>query len=138
ENQIDVPHYLFHSADELSLCIPAGKVLDDEMEAWLDLLAGFIASKTGNRSLTPEHRLVLAYLLKSERLNRLGRYTLALTPSNNHFGAIDTLKNWGLIALHPVSDRFKEVYVVCREFATEDVVGELRAVFNQDFDRLDA
>lgn len=137
-NQIDAPHYVFHSADELSLCIPAGKVLDEEMEAWFDLLAGFIASKTGNRALTTEHRMVLAYLLKSERLNRLGRYTLALTPSNNHFGAIDSLKNWGLIALHPASDRFREVYVVCRELAIEDLIEELRAVLGREFDDLDA
>ena len=136
-NQIDVPHYLFHSADELSLCIPAGRVLDEEMDGWLDLLAGFIAGKTGNRPLTNEQRMVLAYLLKSERLNRLGRYTLALTPSNNHFGAINELRNWGLIDLHPVSDRFKEVYVVCREVATEDGVPELRTLFGHDFDNLD-
>jgi hypothetical protein len=63
--------------------------------------------------------------------------TLALTPSNNHFGAINELRNWGLIDLHPVSDRFKEVYVVCREVATEDGVPELRTLFGRDFDNLD-
>ena len=137
-NQIDVPHYLFYSADELSLCIPSGKVLDEEMEAWLDLFDGFIAKKIGNRTLTGEHRLVLAYLLKSERLDRLGRYTLALTPSNNHFGAINEIKTLSLITMHPASDRFKEVYVVCRELATEDAIEELRSVLAHDFDNLDS
>lgn len=137
-NLIDVPYYLFHSADELSLCIPAGRVLDDAMEAWFDLMDGLIAKKSEKRPLTNEQRMVLAYLLKSERLNRLGRYTLAVTPSNNHFGAIDALKASGLIQLHPVSDRFKEVYIVCRELATDDVLTEVRAIAGDDLDRFDA
>ena len=136
-NQIDLPFYLFHPAEELSLCIPSGRLLDEAMESWLDLMDGFIASKTGDRQLTTEHRLVLAYLLKSERANRLGRYTLALTPSNNHFGAISDLKAWGLATLHASSDRFREVYVTCRELADDDRHTTLRDLFGDDFDRLD-
>lgn len=135
-NQIDVPHYLFHSADELSLIIPAGKVLDEAVDGWFDLLDGLIAQQCSNTPLTSEHRMVLAYLLKSERLNRNGYYTLSLTPGNNHFGTISQLRDWGLIGLHPSSDRFKEVYVVCRELATEDATGELRQVFGGVFDEL--
>ena len=135
-NQTDVPYYLFHSADELSLCIPSGKVLDESSGAWFDLMDGLIARKTGDRPLTDEQRTVLAYILKSEHANRLGRYTLALTPSNNHFGAISRLKSMGLIELHPASGRFHEVYVVCRELATEDCQDELRTLFGEDFDRL--
>ena len=137
-NQIDVPHYLFHSPDDLSLCIPAGRVLDEAMEAWLELMDGLIAQRTGNRSLNDEHRIVLAYILKSERLNHLGRYTLALTPSNNHFNAIDALKSWGLIEMHPLSTRFYEVYVACRELANGDYTPELRNLFGGGFDTLDA
>ena len=81
--------------------------------------------------------MVLAYLLKSERSNRRGLYTLALTPSNNHFGAITDLQSWGLIELHPASDQFREVYVVCRELAQDDYHGELRALFGAGFDSLD-
>lgn len=135
-NQVDVPHYLFHSADELSLIIPAGKVLDDAMEGWFDMFDGFFTQKCNGTPLTNEHRMVLAYLLKSERLNRNGYYTLSLTPGNNHFAAISQLRDWGLISLHPSSDRFKEVYVVCRELATEDATSELRAVFGAAFDDL--
>ena len=47
-NQIELPYYLFHSAEELSLVISSGRVLDDSMEAWLGLLEGFIASKLVN------------------------------------------------------------------------------------------
>lgn len=136
-NQVDVPYYLFHSADELSLCIPSGKVLDDGLASWLDLMDDLVATKTNQRPLRDEHRLVLAYLLKSERLNRLGRYTLALTPDNNHFSALGDLKTWGLIELHPLHDRFREVYVVCRELATDDVTDELRPLFGADFERQD-
>lgn len=136
-NQIDVPHYLFHSADELSLCIPSGRVLDESIESWFDLMDGFIARKSGEQPLTGEQRTVLAYVLKCEQANRLGRYTLALTPGNNHFGAIDQLKTWGLIQLHPASDRFREVYVACRELASDDAHAELRPLFGNDFDQLD-
>ena len=136
-NQIDLPYYLFHSADELSLCVPAGKLLDEGTEAWLELTDGLIAQKSDNRPLTDEQRLVLAYILKSEHSNRLGRYTLALTPSNNHFSAIGALKSWGLIELHSASDRFREVYVPCRELATEDNQTELRTLLGEEFDRLD-
>jgi hypothetical protein len=137
-NRIDVPHYLFHSPVELSLCIPAGQVLDEAMEAWLELMDGLIVQRTGNRSLNDEQRIVLAYLLKSEQLNRLGRYTLALTPGNNHFSAIDALRSWNLIQLHPSSDRFREVYLVCRELANGDYMRELRDLLGGDFDNLDA
>ena len=136
-NQIDLPYYLFHSADELSLCIPSGQLLDEGVRAWLDLTDGLIAQKTANRQLTDEQQIVLAYLLKSEQANRIGRYTIALTPSNNHFGAIAALKTTGLITLHQASDRFREVYLVCRELASEDYHRELRRLFGADFDHLD-
>lgn len=136
-NQIGLPNYLFHSADELSLCIPTGKVLDEEMEAWLDLFGGLIARRTNDRPLDQEQRVVLGYLLKSERLNRAGLYTLALTPDKNHFQTIASLKNWGLIDLHPASDRFREVYVVCRELATDDYLSEIKQLFGEELTTLD-
>jgi predicted HTH transcriptional regulator len=136
-NQIDLPYYIFHSVDELSLHIPAGKLLDEATEAWLDLMDGCISRKTGNQPLTDEQRTVLAYILKSERANRLGYYTLALTPGNNHFGAINQLMSSGLIELHSRSDRFREVYVICRELATDDAQAELRVLFGPQFDGLD-
>jgi ATP-dependent DNA helicase RecG len=125
-NVIDVPYFTFHSAEELSLTIPAGKVLDEDTALWFELLDGFIQRKTGNRPLTEEQQTVLAYLLKSERENRTGHYTLALTPGNNHFRAIDVLKTSGLIELHPASETYKEVFVVCRELITDDHWAELR------------
>lgn len=136
-NAIDVPYFLFHDTDDLSLCIRAGRVLDEEVEAWFDLMDGLIEQKSGNRRLTEEQRVVLAYILKSEKLNEQGLYTLALTPGNNHFGALHSLKSSGLIQLHPLSDRFREAYIPCRELAREDFTPELRQLFGGDFDALD-
>jgi predicted HTH transcriptional regulator len=136
DNEIDLPFYLFHSAEELSLCIPSGKLLDEATESWLELMNGLIARKAGH-TLSHEERMVLAYLIKSERANRIGRYTLALTPSNNHFGAIASLSQSGLIALHEASDRFKEVYIVCRELMSDNAESELGSLFGKDFLHLD-
>lgn len=136
-NQIDLPYYLFHSAEELSLIIPAGRVLDESTVAWFDLLSGFIDRKTQGRKLTAEEYTVLAYLLKSERANGLGRYSLALTPANNHFATLAALRDAGLIELHPASSRFQEVYIVCRELLRQDFGDELRPILGPDYARLD-
>ena len=73
-----MPRYLFHSADELSLCIPTGRVLDEEVEAWLDLLGGFIARKTSDRPLTDDHLNEVRQLFGSDfdRLDSIARETL--------------------------------------------------------------
>lgn len=137
-NEIDVPFFTFHSADELSLTIPAGKVLDEATDLWFDLHDGMILRKTHNRPLSGEQRIVLAYLLKSERENRSGRYTLALTPGNNHFRAIDALKTSGLIELHHASEPFREAYVVCRELVKDDDWAELHALMGDGFTELES
>ncbi len=137
-NETGVPHYLFHSPEELSLCIMAGRTLDEESRLWLQLMDGFILHRTGERLLTKEHQTVLAYLMKSEQDNRRGLYTLALTPGNNHFAVTEDLRTWGLIELHPGSDRFREVFVVCRDLMTRDLTPELRKLFGADFDTLNA
>lgn len=136
-NEIDVPHYLFHSSEELSLCIPAGSTLDEDTKLWLNLMGGFIGERTGNRTLSEEHATVLAYLMKSERANRRGLYTLALTPGNNHFAVIEELRSWGLIELHSGSNQFREVYVVCRDLMTTNMQPVLRELFGADFETLD-
>lgn len=136
-NEIDVPYYVFHSADELSLCIPTGSVLDEGVQAWFELFDGFIDQRRGGRPLTHEHLVVLAYLLKSERLNRQGRHTLALTKSNNHFEVLDDLTRAGLVELHDRSERFKEAHVVCRELAEDGCFDELRSAFGTAVEQLD-
>lgn len=136
-NEIDLPYYLFHSAEELSLVIPSGRVLDESVGAWLDLFDGFIASRTGGAALNDEQRVVLAYVLKSEQANRLGRYTIALTSDNNHFQVLADLERWKLIAAHPESDRYHRIYVAAPELVETDVSAELRELFGASFNELD-
>jgi len=135
-DEIDIPYYLFHSSDELSLFIPAGRVLDEATRAWFELADGLIDIKSAGQKLTSEHFVVLAYLLKSERQNRQGRYTLSLTPSNNHFKLLGDLERQGLVVLHPSSEQTREVYVVCRELADDNCFGELKELFGKDFEHL--
>lgn len=136
-NEIDLPYYLFHSAEELSLVIPTGRVLDDSMEAWLTLFDGFIARKTGGANLTPEQKVVLAYVIKSEQSNRLGRYTIALTPDNNHFQVIAELERVGLLQIHPDSERFHRVYLAASELVDTDVATELRGLLGSTYEQAD-
>ena len=136
-NEIDLPYYVFHSAEELSLVIPSGRLLDEPTKAWIELYDGFIAARTGGAPLSEEQRTVLAYVLKSERLNRLGRHTIALTADNNHYGVLADLERWQLIAAHPGSDRFHRVYVAAPELVETDQSQELRGLFGKAFDDLD-
>ena len=81
--------------------------------------------------------VVLAYVLKSEQANRLGRYTIALTSDNNHFQVLSDLERWKLIAAHPGSDRYHRIYVGAAELVESDVGAELRSIFGASFDDLD-
>ena len=53
--------------------------------------------------LTDEQKLVLAYLIKSEWANEQLRYTILLTPDNNHYAVLGGLEKAGLIAKHAIS-----------------------------------
>lgn len=133
-NEIDVPYYQFHSADELSLIIPSGKVLDDAMREWLGLFDRFLAEKSGGAAWTEEQRTVLAYIIKSEKANRLGRFTIALTPDNNHFGAIAAMEAWDVVKPHPNSERFHRVYVATAELVDDNPSMQLRELLGAAFD----
>lgn len=136
-NEIELPYYLFHSAEELSLVIPAGRILDDSMDAWLGLFDGFIAQKTSGANLTTEQKVVLAYVIKSEQANRFGRYTIALTPDNNHFQVIADLERVGLLQTHPDSERFHRVYLAASELVEPDVASELRGLLKSAYEQAD-
>ena len=137
-NAIDVPYYLFNSPEELSLVIPAGKVLDEGMEEWLGLFDKFISEHTAGNSLNDEQRTVLAYVIKSERENRIGRYTIALTPDNNHFKALERLEAWGLVSKHPESDPIHRVFVASEELLRDDVSSNLKDMFGDRYTALDS
>ena len=55
--------------------------------------------KLGNE-LTSEHKKVLAYFYKSQKLNERRKYTILLSQNNNHFEAIQSLKKAKLIEVN--------------------------------------
>jgi predicted HTH transcriptional regulator len=85
DNQIGVPYYIFHSENDISLFIPKGKCLDDKMEHWLKSFSGYLQKKSGGAGLSEHEQVVLCYFYQSELLNRSERYTILLTPDNNHY-----------------------------------------------------
>lgn len=136
-NAIEVPYYIMHSKEELSLVIESGKVLDESMEEWLALFDRLISEKTQGAALSIEQKIVLSYIIKSERANRLERYTIALTNDNNHFGAIAELERWGLIKKHPECDELHRVFIATEELVEEDVSPDLKTLFGSTYTGLD-
>lgn len=136
DNQIGVPYYIFHSDDDISLFIPKGKCLDDKMVDWLESFSGYLQKKTGGTKLSEQEQVVLCYIYQSELLNRLERYTILLTPDNNHFEVIDRLENKGIIFRHPDSPTIHPVYSVDRVLTYVDFTQPLRERFGADYDDL--
>src|SRR6218665_75722 len=99
-NEIDLPYYNFHSNDELSLVIPSGKLIDKQIESLFSTYSRYFKEKL-KRPITEEQKRVLTYLYKSERQNKLFRYTILLPKDNNHLDAIRSLLKAGLIYPHP-------------------------------------
>ena len=120
ENQIDVPYYDLSVPDTISLVIASGKLLDDETQRWINSFYGYLSERLDGK-MTQEHELVLAYLLKSERLNQKRLYTILLSPSNNHFDVLSDLKQSGLVIEHPAaSSEQTPVYVLDKELTLVD------------------
>ena len=136
ENEVDLPYYILYAEQDVGLFIPKGKVLDDEAEWWLKSFSGYIFRKTNGRELTEEQKTALAYFYKSERLNKSERYSIALTPDNNHFTVISELESWGLIYNHPQSPEFYPTYIIDRTLTKFDFINELRTIFGGAYDNL--
>lgn len=136
ENKVDIPFYILYAEQDVGLFIPQGKVLDEEAESWIKSFAGFILRKTNGRDLKEEQKTALAYFYKSERLNKNEKYTIALTPDNNHFSVITGLEEYGLIEKHSKSPELYPTYVVNRILTKFDFTDELRNFFGGSFDNL--
>ena len=120
ENQIDVPYYDLSVPDTISLVIPSGKLMDDETQRWMNSFYGYLSERLDGK-ITQEHELVLAYLLKSERLNKKRLYTILLSPSNNHFDVLSDLKQSGLVIEHPsASSEQTPIYVLDKDLTIVD------------------
>lgn len=136
DNEIDVPYYFFKSENDISLVVPKGKVYDEETKLWLDGFSGYIYEKLNRRELNEEEKIILAFIYKSERLNRLERYTILLTKDNNHFSAIADLLDKGLIYKHPESPQIHPIYLVDRTLVKTEFSQELFEIFGSHYDLL--
>jgi predicted HTH transcriptional regulator len=110
ENRIDLPYYALHDG-WVTLRIPSGKLVDDAINAWLNGFGNYIETKL-KKSITTEHKAILAYFYKSQLLNKNRYYTILLSESNNHFSAVEDLSSTGLLLEHPVSTEEKPIYVL--------------------------
>jgi predicted HTH transcriptional regulator len=137
ENQIDVPYYDLSVPDTISLVIPSGKLIDDETQRWMNSSYGYISERLDGK-ITQEHEFVLAYLLKSERLNQKRHYTILLSPSNNHFDVLSDLKQSGLIIEHPTdSSEQIPIYVLNQELTIVDFLKQIEVQTGKSLAGLD-
>jgi ATP-dependent DNA helicase RecG len=136
DNKIGLPYYKFHTENEMTLVIPKGKLLDSEMETLFKNYEGFIQKLTKYGDFSENHKLVLAYLLKSERENQKYRYTILLTADNNHLQAIGQLQAWNLIFAHPLSEPNKPIFLVHRQLLQTDFTDNLIEIFGAAYQNL--
>jgi len=133
QNEIDLPYYIFHSKDELSLIIPSGKLVDKQMDSSFESYSGYIQEKLNVVELSDEQKRVLSYLYKSENANKRSRYSILLNQNNNHFDAINILLAAGLIYPHEKSDNINPVYMVDTMLFRRDFNIELESIFGKNF-----
>ncbi len=137
DDQIDVPYYTF-AVDEITLTVPKGRVLDENMEVLFELYSGYIRERLDGDEITEEQKRVLAYLYKSEQRNREDRFTILLTKANNHLQALQTLQEAKLIYVDDRSEEFYPIYITDRQLFKRDLKTELRAIFGGRYDELSA
>lgn len=137
DNQIDLPWYTL-KGEEVSLTITSGAVLDSGMEQLFKSFDGFIQKKTSGHELSVSQKTVLAYLIKSERSNKNFRYTIDLSPDNNHYSDLSKLMEYALVNRVEIPDSSQIVYVANREFLQNsyskelfEIFGDLYAVLNE-------
>jgi ATP-dependent DNA helicase RecG len=136
QNEIDLPYYRF-ATEEVALYLCTGKLVDDRMERLFEAFDQHIETKLQGSQLSENQKLVMAYLIKSEWANAQVRYTILLSPDNNHFNELDTLEQAGLIAKHLASSGMYPIYLADRALVRKDYILELRQQFGLKFDGLD-
>lgn len=137
QDQIGLPYYRLAS-EEVTLHLCPGPLLDDRMERLFDAYGRYITEKLQGSALTLDQKRVLAYIMKSEWANEQVRYTILLTPDNNHFNELLALENAGLIGKHSASTAMHPIYVVDRALMRKNYLPELRSKFGSAFDQLDS
>lgn len=135
QNVMDIPYYRLLT-EEVRLHVCAGRLLDERMDRHFESFDGYLEEKLNGSPPTSEQKLVLSYLIKSERHNQRNEYTILLTPDNNHFDAIFGLERAGLISKHPASTPNYPVYIADRVIVLSEFTSELRIFFGITFDGL--
>ncbi|QQS29594.1 MAG: putative DNA binding domain-containing protein [Sphingobacteriales bacterium] len=133
-NSIDVPYYRLYNENEIGLYIPKGMVLDENSVTWLKSFNKYIMSKTGGSKLSKEQETVLAYFRKSELMNEQERFTVNLTPDNNHFEVIVDLTKWKLLKELPQSTLEIKVFQIDPVLLRTDFSIEMRKLYGGAFE----
>ena len=127
ENRIDLPTYRFYG-EEVRLFLNPGPLLGRRVETLLDSFDAYVAGKLPG-GLSGEQKAVLAYLMKAQWADERYRYTILLTPDNNHFEQLLTMERAGLIVRHPRSTASRPVFVVDQVLMQSDYRAELEPMF---------
>lgn len=135
EDKIDVPYFLF-GAEDITLTIPKGRVLDENMEALFESYSGYIRQKFDGDEISLEQKRILSFLYKSELRNKEDRYTILLTKANNHLKALQALEDVGLIFRHEKSDELYPVFIIDRQLFQKDFKTELKRIFGERYNEL--
>jgi ATP-dependent DNA helicase RecG len=135
DDKIDVPYFLF-GVDDITLTIPKGKVLDENMEALFESYSGYIRHKLDGDEISVEQKRILSFLYKSELRNKEDRYTILLTKANNHLKALQTLEEVGLIFRHEKSDELYPIFILDRQLFQKDFKSELKKIFGERYNEL--
>ena len=130
-NHIDLPYYEI-KGDSISLRVPSGRLVDEEIENWLTGFQSYIEKKLLT-PITQDHKTVLAYFYKSEKQNEYKRYTILLSESNNHLEVINELKSSQLLIEHEVSSDDTPVYVLDRTLMKVDFREELYELLGEEY-----
>ena len=134
-NFIDVPYYRIYN-NEIGLFIPKGKVLDEKSILWLNSFKKYILQKTKGKELNEDQQTVLSYFYKSELLNNVEKYTVNLTPDNNHFETLGFLEKYGLVNKLEQSTIELQVYRIDPVLKILDFSREVRIIFGSHYDNL--
>ena len=135
EDRIDVPYFLF-GVDDITLTIPKGKVLDENMEALFESYSGYIRHKLDGDEISIEQQRILSFLYKSELRNKEDRYTILLTKANNHLQALQTLEDARLIYRHDKSNELYPIFIIDRQLFQKDFKDELKKIFGARYTEL--
>ncbi len=130
-NKVDLPYYEIKD-EMISLKIPAGKLVDESIDTWINGFERYLELKIKNK-LTYEHKAMLAYFYKSELLNRRRFFTILLSESNNHFDVIDELRRNGVLIEHSASTEQTPIYVLDRVLLKTDFRDELTELMGVRF-----